>query len=100
MTGGLAWAEDRACVEAFRSDYVELGRTNDLRYQETAELYSIYFDHVNELSSYRSESQRKMAELLKEKLEDGSACNFLGWPRRKHFFNEQYAKKYSEVLEE
>lgn len=100
MMGGLAWAENLPCVSAYRADFVQLVTTNDLRYKETADLYTIYFDHVNGVAEYPTAAHRKMAELLKEKMEDGSGCNFLGWPRRKQFFRDQYAAKYSEDLKE
>ncbi len=84
MWGGLqVQASEPACVLEYRKAYIELARTNDPRYQDAADVYSVYFDFTHGLTPVQSEDQRQVLEVIKSGMESGSLCTFLGYTKSK-----------------
>lgn len=83
LGGAPAWATESGCVQEYRKAYIEFGRTNNIRYQDAADIYSIYFDYINGLTAIQNEDQRRMLEFVKKGLDSGSLCTQWGGPKNK-----------------
>ncbi len=79
MWAGAAGANPPSpCLIEYRKSYMEYSHSKNAAYADAAELYAIYFDHASGLAVGQSEDQRRAAEIIYKKMNDGSLCrNFI-----------------------
>ncbi len=77
-------AAELACVEKYRTAYIEFSRTNSARYQDAADIYAVYFDYTHGFAVVQNEDHRRMLDVIKKGLEGGSFCTYFGATKSKN----------------